>query len=112
MNFQEPFTNLLQRIASALERLSPTPALKPDFRAAEAFIWSPEGGTFQPVSEINRLPIDLLKGIGRMRDTLLANTERFARGLPANNALLWAHAAWEKAHSSKPCTAPWLNAAS
>jgi predicted AAA+ superfamily ATPase len=31
----------------------------------------------------------LLKGIDRMRDTLLENTERFARGLPANNALLW-----------------------
>jgi uncharacterized protein len=24
-----------------------------------------------------------------MRDALLANTERFGRGLPANNALLW-----------------------
>lgn len=89
MSFQEPFTNLLQRIASALERLSPTPALKPDFSAAEAFIWSPEGDAFQPVVSINRLPIDLLRGIGRMRQTLLANTERFAQGLPANNALLW-----------------------
>jgi predicted AAA+ superfamily ATPase len=35
------------------------------------------------------VPLALLKGIDRMRDTLLANTERFARGLPANNALLW-----------------------
>ena len=31
----------------------------------------------------------LLRGIDRVRDTLLENTERFARGLPANNALLW-----------------------
>jgi predicted AAA+ superfamily ATPase len=31
----------------------------------------------------------LLKGIDRVRDTLVENTERFARGLPANNALLW-----------------------
>ena len=32
---------------------------------------------------------DLLKGIDRVRDLLVENTERFARGLPANNALLW-----------------------
>jgi predicted AAA+ superfamily ATPase len=31
----------------------------------------------------------LLKGIDRVRDVLLENTERFARALPANNALLW-----------------------
>jgi hypothetical protein len=31
----------------------------------------------------------LLKGIDRVRDTLMENTERFAKGLPANNALLW-----------------------
>jgi hypothetical protein len=31
----------------------------------------------------------LLKGIDRMRDILIENTDRFARGLPANNALLW-----------------------
>ena len=33
--------------------------------------------------------LKLLKGIDRMRDTLYANTLRFAQGLPANNALLW-----------------------
>ena len=31
----------------------------------------------------------LLRGIDRVRDMLCENTERFARGLPANNALLW-----------------------
>jgi predicted AAA+ superfamily ATPase len=33
--------------------------------------------------------MSLLKGIDRVRDLLVENTERFARGLPANNALLW-----------------------
>jgi predicted AAA+ superfamily ATPase len=33
--------------------------------------------------------MSLLKGIDRVRDMLVENTERFARGLPANNALLW-----------------------
>ena len=33
--------------------------------------------------------MSLLKGIDRVRDVLVDNTERFAKGLPANNALLW-----------------------
>ena len=43
----------------------------------------------QPVARVNRVEMSLLKGIDRVRDMLLDNTERFARGLPANNALLW-----------------------
>jgi hypothetical protein len=35
------------------------------------------------------VPLALLVGIDRVRDILLANTERFAAGRPANNALLW-----------------------
>ncbi len=79
----------LDRLAAALERLSPAPAATPDFEAAEAFIWqaSPEG--FLAVAQVNRVPLGLLKGIDRASDQLVANTERFARGLPANNALLW-----------------------
>jgi predicted AAA+ superfamily ATPase len=42
-----------------------------------------------PVPKVNRVEMSLLKGIDRMRDVLVENTERFARGLPANNALLW-----------------------
>jgi hypothetical protein len=42
-----------------------------------------------PIARVNRVEMSLLKGIDRMRDMLLENTERFARGLPANNALLW-----------------------
>jgi predicted AAA+ superfamily ATPase len=41
------------------------------------------------VTEVNRVDLPLLVGIDRSRDTLLANTLQFARGLPANNALLW-----------------------
>ena len=42
-----------------------------------------------PVPRVNRVEMTLLKGIDRVRDTLMENTERFAKGLPANNALLW-----------------------
>jgi hypothetical protein len=43
----------------------------------------------EPVDNVNRVDMSLLKGIDRARDTLLENTRQFARGLPANNALLW-----------------------
>jgi uncharacterized protein len=61
----------------------------PDFAAGEAFVWLPEAEGFHPVKDVNRVPLTLLKGIDQMRDTLLVNTVRFAKGLPANNALLW-----------------------
>ncbi len=79
---------LLQRIALALERLAPPPAPPPDMEAADAFVWS-TAGTLSPVARVNRVDIALLRGIDRVRDQLLDNTRRFARGLPANNALLW-----------------------
>jgi len=80
---------LLQRIATALERLAPAPEEQTDFSAAEAFVWYAEARTLSAVQRINRVEMSLLKGIDRVRDLLLENTERFARGLPANNALLW-----------------------
>ena len=89
MNFQEPLSGILARIASALERLGPGKPAAPDFGAAAAFVWQAETGRFAPVTDVNRVELKLLKGIDRMRDTLLANTLRFAQGLPANNALLW-----------------------
>jgi len=89
MNFYEPISGLIERIARALERLGPQPIDAPDFGAGDAFVWQADSEAFLPVRDINRLPLDLLKGIDRQRDTLLHNTKRFARGLPANNALLW-----------------------
>ena len=88
MNFQEPLSGLIERIARAIERLGPRAPEIPDFEAADAFVWQAEKENFQPVKEVNRVPLSLLKGIDGARDTLLANTKRFARGLPANNALL------------------------
>jgi len=80
---------LLARIADALERLAPASPAAPDFTAADAFVWQPAGRRLAPVPRVNRVEMSLLKGIDRMRDILAENTERFARGLPANNALLW-----------------------
>ena len=80
--------DLLRRIGEALERLADAPPAA-DLEAANAFVWHAEGGWLEPVAEVNRIELTLLKGIEGQRDTLLENTRRFARGLPANNALLW-----------------------
>ena len=85
----ESQADLLRRIAEALDRLAPAAPDKPDFDAAEAFIWRADTGALAPVAHVNRVDIALLRGIDRVRDLLVENTERFARALPANNALLW-----------------------
>jgi predicted AAA+ superfamily ATPase len=81
--------NPAERTAAALERLAPPVPAALDFAAADAFVWHPEGRRLTPVAHVNRVDMALLKGIDRVRDVLVENTERFAKGLPANNALLW-----------------------
>lgn len=78
----------LGRIADTLARLAPPALSAPDTKAADAFVWQPPGA-LNAVVRVNRVEMRLLRGIDRSRDTLADNTERFARGLPANNALLW-----------------------
>lgn len=82
-------SDALIRIAEALERLAPAPVPAPDFRAADAFIWTTGPDRLVPIAHVSRVDLDLLRGIERARDTLLANTLQFARGAAANNALLW-----------------------
>ena len=79
----------LIRIAEALERLAPAPMPASDLDAAEAFAWHTSPDRLEPVVKVSRVDIGLLIGVNRSRDTLLENTRHFARGLPANNALLW-----------------------
>ena len=79
----------LLRIAAALERLAPLPLPAPDFGRAEAFLWHAGPDRLEPVAHVSRVDIGLLIGVDRSRDTLLDNTRHFAKGLPANNALLW-----------------------
>jgi hypothetical protein len=79
----------LDRIAAALERLAPPANSAPDFDAADAFAWHTGPDRLEPVAQVSRVDIGLLVGVNRARDTLLENTRHFARGLPANNALLW-----------------------
>jgi len=111
----DDLTDTLRRIAEALERLSPRVPVAADLAAADAFVWHPDGRRLVPVPKVNRVDMGLLRGIDRVRDMLMDNTERFTRGLPANNALLWgargmgksslvkaSHAAINAASGAKP----------
>ena len=90
-----PEGDAAERIASALETIAAHLAAgaaagfsAKSFGNADAFVWHPDGRLTE-VPHVSRVDIDLLKGIDRMRDILIENTERFSNGLPANNALLW-----------------------
>jgi len=82
-------TELLTRIADALDRLAPPPAPVTPIDATDAFVWYAEGARLVPIPKVNRVDIALLKGISSQQDQLIDNTRRFADGYPANNALLW-----------------------
>ena len=79
----------LERIADALDRLSPIPLGPPNFDQCDAFLWQANPIGLIPVSNVSCVDINLLLGIDNSRDTLRANTEQFSKGYPANNALLW-----------------------
>lgn len=79
----------LMRIADALDRLAPPPRRAADLALADAFVWHAASAELVPVAKVNRVALTLLRGVDRVRDTLAENTERFAKGLPANNVLLW-----------------------
>jgi len=78
----------LEAIAAHLSAASPKPSAADSLGGADAFVWHPNG-RLAPVPRVSRVDLGLLKGIEQVRDILIENTERFADGLPANNALLW-----------------------
>jgi uncharacterized protein len=86
---QEFDPRILLRIAEALERMAPAPPAAADLSRFEAFVWRATPPGLDTVAQVNRVDLSLLKGIDLTRDQLLDNTRRFAKGLPANNALLW-----------------------
>jgi uncharacterized protein len=89
MTMDQDLKATLSRIAEALDRLAPPLPPSADMDSAEAYIWHAAGQRLEAVPKVNRVDLDLLQGIDRQKETLLENTRRFAKGLPANNALLW-----------------------
>jgi uncharacterized protein len=85
---QERIVRALETIAAHLSAQANPDAMPESFERADAFVWHPDG-RLSAVPRVSRVELFLLKGVDRMRDILMENTERFAGGLPANNALLW-----------------------
>jgi len=80
----------LSRIAENLEAMRvPRPAPAEPIGEANAYHWDAAVGALRAVPVVSRVPIELLRGIGDVTETLLQNTLHFARGHSANNALLW-----------------------
>jgi predicted AAA+ superfamily ATPase len=89
-----PLLPALSRIATALEKLAPPATTQPDLTAADAFVWHPAApngpaARLAPVKRVAAVDIGLLQGVDQQKRLLLENTQRFAKGLPANNAMLW-----------------------
>jgi hypothetical protein len=85
---QERIVRALETIAAHLSAQGKPAAEAESFERADAYVWHPDG-RLSAVPRVSRVELFLLKGVDRMRDILMENTERFAAGLPANNALLW-----------------------
>lgn len=88
-NTLEALTQKLDLLIEAVGRLAPPAAPQSDLEAADCFVWDAEHSFLEPVQRVNRVDIGLIRGVDRVRDILVDNTERFASGLPANNVLLW-----------------------
>ncbi|RWI95501.1 ATP-binding protein [Mesorhizobium sp.] len=79
----------LDRLIDAVSRLAPPPVPETELGVADCFVWQADPGYLEPVHKVNRVDIGLIRGVDRVRDILLDNTERFASGFAANNVLLW-----------------------
>ncbi|MDR7225028.1 ATP-binding protein [Aminobacter aminovorans] len=85
----EALNSKLDLLIAAVSRLAPPSVPETDIATADCYVWAADPGFLEPVQRVNRVDIDLIKGVDRVRDILVDNTERFAAGLPANNVLLW-----------------------
>ncbi len=84
---QESKKDLLKRIADALERLAPPPAIPENLASGDAFFWDSDGP--KAIDPFTPVDIDLLTGIDLQKTRLLDNTGRHARGHAAHDVLLW-----------------------
>lgn len=60
-----------------------------DWKIVPGAVWRTHQKKLRPIVDLDRISLRDLIGIDAQRDALLRNTVRFARGEPANNALLW-----------------------
>lgn len=77
----------LERIAAALERISP-PAATAEWSGAPAFVWDCRGMT-RGVSAIEAPDLALLRGIDKQKAAVAENVARHARAAAAHDMLIW-----------------------
>jgi predicted AAA+ superfamily ATPase len=99
---------LLQRADEALtllRRAVPQPLQAPDWAASSAFRYRRRGGQalLEPVAHVAHIAFDDLKEIEPQKEKIRRNTERFVRGLPANNVLLTGARGTGKSSLVKAC---------
>lgn len=89
-------TNLAELLADGRELVRRLLSLAPraaavDWQRQRAARWrrGPIAAELTPVESVDAIDLDDLLGIDEQKRRLIANTEQFVRGLPANNALLW-----------------------
>ena len=85
----ENLNHKLDQLIAILSRMAPAEAKPLDMDHCDCFVWNPDKLALMPVKHVNRIDIDLIKGVDQARDALIENTRQFANGLPANNVLLW-----------------------
>lgn len=88
-NELELLAPMLARMAEALERIAPSYQFPDNLEDAQGYIWEAQLRKLQKIDEIERLPLWCLEGIEQQKQQLLENSRAFAKGLRANNALLW-----------------------
>lgn len=77
----------LERIAAALERLTPPPTAPVDWRDAPAYWW--DGTSAEALPGLAALPLARLIGIEAQKSAVRANLSRLASGAAAQDMLLW-----------------------
>lgn len=80
-------TDPLDRIAAALERLSPPPPPAADPRTHAAYLW--RSAALAPARAFAPLPLDIMIGVDRQKHALVANLDHLAKGHAAHDVLLW-----------------------
>lgn len=78
---------LLERIATALERLAPPAPATQDWLCHPAYVW--HGHDARAVAKIEAPSLDLLRGIDAQKAVVAENVARLAQGHAAHDMLLW-----------------------
>ena len=100
--------SLIERADALLARLEtvlPRHAQPTDWAASTAFRYRKRGsvGTIEPVKRVATIRLAELKEVDRQRDRLIANTQQFVAGKPANNVLLTGARGTGKSSLIKAC---------